>query len=123
MRRSASELSIEWPPSMPISDAILPCLEDPLDVVGRQRQLERLRILPDHPMDDVDLLERRGDGGLSLELDRHVDGPELPADAAGLEPRDVGHDRRLRLPDVELVEVARRVVLARAPTGSRCGRR
>ena len=25
MRRSASELSIEWPPSMPMSDAILPC--------------------------------------------------------------------------------------------------
>ena len=27
--------------------------------------------------------ERRRDGGLPLELDRHVDGPELPADAAG----------------------------------------
>jgi hypothetical protein len=26
MRKSASELSIEWPPSMPMSDAILPAL-------------------------------------------------------------------------------------------------
>ena len=68
---------------MPMSDAIFPCLEDPLDVVGRQRQLERLGILPDHPMDDVDLLQRRRDGGLSLQLDGHVDRPELSADAAG----------------------------------------
>ena len=39
----------------------LPLLEDPLDVVGRERQLERLGILAHHAMDDVDLLERGGD--------------------------------------------------------------
>ena len=60
-------------------------LEDPLHVVRRQRQLERLRVAPDHLMDGVDLLERRGHGGLARQLDRHVDGPELPTDAARLE--------------------------------------
>ena len=42
-----------------------------------------------------------------------VDRPELPADAARSEPRDVGHDRRLRLRDVELVEVALRLLAQR----------
>ena len=122
MRSAPSELSIEWPPSMPISDAILPFLKIALDVVGRERQLERLGILAHHAMDDVDLLERGGDGRLALQLGRHVDRPELPADAAGrrrgMSVMSVGCGLR----DVELVEVARRRSRA-APTGSRCGRR
>ena len=49
---------------MPMSDAILPLLEDPLDVVGRQCELERLWISPEHPVHDVDLIERGRDGRL-----------------------------------------------------------
>ena len=59
MRSAPSEELIECPPSMPMSDAILPWRCDPLDVVGRERQRERVRIARDHPVDDVDLLERR----------------------------------------------------------------
>ena len=84
----------------------LALLEDALDVVGGERQLERVRVLAHHAMDDVDLLERRGHGALPAIVGRDVDRPELPADAAGAQPRDVRHDRRLRLADVELVEVA-----------------
>ena len=41
---------------MPISEAILPALDDPLDVVGREGQLEGVGIALDHPVDQVDLL-------------------------------------------------------------------
>jgi hypothetical protein len=93
----------------------LPCLVDPLDVGGRGCQLERFRILPHHAMDDVDLLERGRDRGLSLQRHRHVHRPELPADATGLQAGDVGHDRGLRLRDVQRVEVARWILLAERP--------
>ena len=109
MRSVPSDELIECPPSMPMSDAILPCFCDALDVVGRQRQRERVRVPRDHAMDDVDLLERRGD---------RAAGP-CPALATARRPTrtarrrrrrvsrgDVGHDRRLRLADVELVEIA-----------------
>ncbi len=43
MRSVASELSIEWPPSMPISEPILPALNDALDVVGGVGDLETSR--------------------------------------------------------------------------------
>ncbi len=79
--------------------------EDPLHVIGRQCELERLRVALHHPIDDVDLFERGGDRGLACEFDRHVHGPELPADTAGPQPFDIGVNRGLRLPDVELVEV------------------
>ena len=77
MRSAPSELSIEWPPSIPMSDAIFPFLKIRSTSSAVERQLERLRILAHHPMDDVDLLERGGDGGLSLQLAGHVDRPEL----------------------------------------------
>ncbi len=85
----------------------LALLEDPLDVVGGQRQLERVGMLPHHAMDEVDLLEGGGDRGLAGELDRDVDRPELAADRAAAQPRDVGHQRRLRAADVQLVEIPR----------------
>ena len=40
----------------------LALLLNPLDVVGRERERERLRDTRHHAMDDVDLIERRGDG-------------------------------------------------------------
>ena len=49
-------------------------------------------------------------GSLAGGRRRHVDRPELSADAARRQPREVGHDRRLRLPHVELVEVALRLL-------------
>ena len=82
---------------MPMSDAILPFLKIRSTSSAVSASSNVSGILAHHPVDDVDLLERGGDGRLSLQLDRHVDRPELPADAAGAQPRDVGHDRRLRL--------------------------
>jgi hypothetical protein len=38
----------------------------------------------------VDLFERRADRPVSLQLRRHVDGPELRADAARAQPGQVG---------------------------------
>ena len=58
MRSVASELSIEWPPSMPIIEAMRPLLEGALHVVGGEGQLEGLGPALHHPMHDVDLLER-----------------------------------------------------------------
>ena len=91
MRSVASDESIEWPPSMPIIDADLACLERTFHIVCRAGQHERVRVLRDHAMDDVDLLERRAHGLLALHRGRDVDRPELPADAAGAQARDVGH--------------------------------
>ena len=48
------------PPSIPISEAILPGLVDPDDVVGGQRPFEIARVSGDHPVDDVDLLDASG---------------------------------------------------------------
>ena len=91
----------------------LPALEDPLDVVGGQRQLEGVGVLPHHAVDDVDLFERGGDRRLALQLGGDVDRPELPADAAGSRRAMSVMMRRLRLVDVELVEVALRVLAQR----------
>jgi hypothetical protein len=82
----------------------LALLEDALDVVHGECQLERLRVLAHHAVHDVDLLERRRHGRRII--CRDVDRPELSADTACPEPRDVGHDRRLGPGDVELVQIA-----------------
>jgi hypothetical protein len=47
-------------------------------------------VLRDHAIDDVDLIDRLGDGGSGALVrlgGRDVDGPELSADAASLESR------------------------------------
>ena len=95
---------------MPISEAIAARLEDALDIRRGSRQLEGVGILAHHPVDDVHLLQRGGDRLGPLEGGGHVDRPELTADAALAQAGDVGVDLRLRLPDVERVEVALRVV-------------
>ncbi len=91
----------------------LSALEDRFDVIRREGQLERVGIPPHHLVDDVDLLEGGSDGGLSLELRVHVDRPELPAQAARSKASDVGHDGRLGLLEVQLVEVPLRLVAER----------
>ena len=85
-------------------------LERPLHVVCRERQLEGVGGLAHHAIDDVDLLERRCDRALPGELGWDIDRPELAADPAAAQPRDVRHDRRLRLTDVQLVEILLRVL-------------
>src|SRR5437660_88347 len=87
----------------------LPGAMDPLYIVGGERELERVGVLPHHAMDDVDLLQRGGDGRLPLELHGNVDRPELAAYAASPQARDVGHDRWLRRADVEILEPPRRI--------------
>jgi hypothetical protein len=84
-------------------------LESPFHLVGGQRELERIGIPADHLMNGVDLFERGRHRALTRELDRHINRPELAADSAGPQARDVGHDRWLRLCDVELLEVPLRL--------------
>ena len=64
MRSAPSELSIEWPPSMPMSDAILPFLKIRSTSSAVSASSNVVRILAHHPVDDVDLFERGGDGAL-----------------------------------------------------------
>jgi hypothetical protein len=93
---------------MPMSEAILPAFLRALDVGGRQRELQPVRVLRDHAVHDVDLLEHRRDGRSRIGAGRrrrHVHGPELAADTAGGQPREVGHDRRLRFAHVERVQI------------------
>ncbi len=57
-------------------------------------QLEGVGIQLGQPVHHVDLLEDRLHRGRTGELDRHVDRPELAADPATAQPRDVGVERR-----------------------------
>ena len=91
----------------------MPALDDPLDVVGRERQLEVVGVALDHPVDEVDLL---GDGPRGVRvLARDVDRPELGLDAPLAQPRDVGLARVEPLADVEPLE--RDVALVAEPPG------
>jgi hypothetical protein len=49
---------------------------------------------------DIDLLERRAHGFFALHRRRHVDRPELSADSALAQPRDVGMQLRHAAGDV-----------------------
>ena len=59
MRSAPSELSIECPPSMPMSDAILPCLKMRSMSSAVSASSNAAGILAHHAVHDVDLLERR----------------------------------------------------------------
>ena len=65
-------------------------LERRLHVVGGQRELEAARVGGDHPVHHVDLLEDRRHGRVAREAGRDVDRPELAADPALHQARDVG---------------------------------
>ena len=62
--------------------------DDPLDVVGREGQLQVVRVLRDQPMNQVDLLGDRP-GGVGV-LAGDVDRPELRLHAPLAEPGNVG---------------------------------
>jgi hypothetical protein len=81
-------------------------LEGPLDVVRRQREHKGVGIAVDHPMDDIDLLQRRRDSLLALIGGGYVDRPELAADATRVQPGDVRHDRGLVRAQIEHVQIA-----------------
>jgi hypothetical protein len=91
------------------------CLEYALHVGCGARKLECLRILLNHPMDDVDLLECGADRDWSLHVSGNVYGPELTADPSGTQPLYVSVELGLRHPDVELIEVTLGVCLPESP--------
>jgi len=76
-----------------------------LRLVGGAHQLEVV-IGRAHRVDQVDLLEGRGHRGVTREVCRHVDRPELTADPAGTEPGQVRVLRRLEQTEVALCQVA-----------------
>ena len=71
--------------------------EDPFHVGGAGRQGQPLRVGPDHPVHQVDLLQHRGHRRVPGQGGGHVDRPELGADAAGGQPWQVGLGLRHRL--------------------------
>jgi len=66
-------------------------------------------------VNDVDLFQGGADRILALHLGGNVDRPELRAEAAAPQARNIGHQRRDRLGDVRLVEVAADVALPERP--------
>ena len=82
----------------------LPLAMDALDVGGGQGQLEGLGITRHHLVDDVNLLEHRLHRGRAGGHRGHIHRPELGADAAGAQARDVRDQRR-----AELAGVARQI--------------
>ena len=73
----------------------------------RHRQVGRVAL--DHPLDQVDLLQRRLHGFERLEPGRHPNRPELAADVAPAQPRQIGHQRRVAGGRRELRSVGRQV--------------
>ena len=98
-----------WPPSMPAIDAIRPLADGALDVRDGTGQGQVGRVPGEEPVEAVELLERRGDGLVPGQVGRHVDGPELSADAAGTQPRQVGVQRWAGDGDVDPVQVVGRL--------------
>ena len=64
---------------------------DANNVVGGQCPFEIARIVGDHPVDDVDLLEGAADGFVAGVFAVDIDRPELAADATGVKAGHVGH--------------------------------
>src|SRR5450432_3720087 len=88
---------------------------DSNDVVGRTRELERVRVRLVETVYDVDLLDDRAHRIPALERRGNVDGPELRGDYSLVRSSDVGMQRRrefaLILPDVDFPEVILRPFL------------
>ena len=86
--RRASSRARARPPC-PSSDAMRPIGERRLHLVGRAAGGHVVGVAGDHPSGEVELLELRRRVPRA-DLRRHEHAPELPADAAGAEPRQVG---------------------------------
>ena len=87
---------------------------DPFDVVGGARDLEDVGMRGDQPPECVDLLERLRHRGVAREIRRHVDGPELPADASLCETGKIRLELRTRRRNVG-GRLARDPLLAKLP--------
>src|SRR5438034_10991840 len=68
-----------------------PFAMNPLDVGGGKRQLERLRVMGDELVDVINLLQNGLDRGGAAESGRDVHRPELAAEPASAQPRQVGN--------------------------------
>ena len=99
MRSTPSDPAMAWPPSAPSSDATRPEAKTRSTSVAVSAS-SRAGVRRDYPAGQVDLLEHRGDGCVAGQRGRDVDRPELRADAAGLQPRQVGVGTRHRLGQV-----------------------
>ena len=66
------------------------------EVVRSQRSLEVIWVGGDHPIDDVDLVKGPPNCLVTGEGAVDIYRPELPPDAAGMQPRHVGHQRVAR---------------------------
>ena len=97
---------MEWPPSTPISEAILPSCGCAMIVRGAEAISKVVGIRWTMRWIDVDLFERHLVTAVSFLPCRSGDvgAPELGTDAARPEARDVGHQPRLRLGNVEVGE-------------------
>ncbi len=63
---------------------------DPADVRGGRRRFEPGGVAADHPVDDVDLLDRDPDRLVPLQVGRDPHRPELRAHPTSLHPRKIG---------------------------------
>ncbi len=78
---------------------------NPLDVIGREGQLQIVGIAFDQAANQVDLLESHlGRFAGAHRLDRRIGGPELRPHSAAAQARQIGVEHRLRLRNVELRE-------------------
>ena len=78
---------------MPIIERDPAGLVDSAHIRGRVGDLEIGRILGGHALHEVDLLDRGLHRLEALDLDRYPDRPELTADHAGAQPRNIRHQR------------------------------
>ena len=113
MRSAPSEHPIDWPPSTPIIEASRPAVTAGSTSSAVRARPRAVRVAREQPVEPVDLLERLRHGLVRRQVGRHVDRPELAADAAGAQPRKIGHERRHARRDVGLGVVGR--LEARAP--------
>ena len=104
------ELAIDLPPALDADQRRDPaCRVNPPDVGSGDGGLEHARIAREDLLHQPDLIERRFDLFRPRQTGRHIDRPELPADLALTQPRNVG----VELGRVQPVEIDRPARIAR----------
>ena len=78
--------------------------EDPLYVLRGQGEFKLAGVAPDHPPHQVDLLQGGRHGRLTGQRRGHVHRPELAADPARGQPRQVGLGEADRLTQVRAIQ-------------------